>query len=44
MEYTKPEVLSFGQATDLVQMHTKGNGDLDTSEPTFSIPAYEADE
>lgn len=44
MTYTKPEVLIFGRATDVVRMQVKGEGQLETPEPTYSIPAYEADE
>jgi hypothetical protein len=45
MNYTKPEVLAFGQAIDAVRATgtSKGSGDIDTeSERTGS--AYEADE
>ncbi len=45
MGYTKPEVLHLGQATVVVQMQEKGEGDVDNPDPiTLSGAAYEADE
>ena len=44
MTYTKPELLLFGKATDVVRMQGKAEGQFETSEPTYTIPAYEADE
>lgn len=43
MNYTKPEMFLMGKAAEIVQMHTKGGGNIE-NETSYTTAAYEADE